>query len=98
MFQLLLRPLRALCEYQLKHGAVKHHSKQYLQDRGLLTKQPHTNSQKLQAPRISHVPSLNGQKSDITSESTSSIENNASVSTEEGVAEGGDWELDLECH
>lgn len=37
--QALMRPLRAMCDYQLDHGAVVHHSKQYLIDNGLYVKQ-----------------------------------------------------------
>ncbi|ELT93859.1 hypothetical protein CAPTEDRAFT_180007 [Capitella teleta] len=31
----LVRPLRAMCDFQIKHGAVRHQSKQYLIDNGL---------------------------------------------------------------
>lgn len=34
-----MRPLHMLCDYQLDHGAVKHHSKQYLIENGLYVKQ-----------------------------------------------------------
>jgi hypothetical protein len=35
-----MRPLRLLCDHQLNHGAVIHHSKQFLIDNGLYVKQP----------------------------------------------------------
>ena len=38
VLQLLLRPLRALCAFQMQHGAVTHHSKQLLIDNGLYKK------------------------------------------------------------
>lgn len=42
VYQTLVKPLRALCSYQLEHGAVVHHSKQYLIEHGLYVKpQPH---------------------------------------------------------
>ncbi|XP_013394746.1 DTW domain-containing protein 2 isoform X2 [Lingula anatina] len=36
--EILVRPLKALCDFQLQCGAAKHHSKQYLIENGLYTK------------------------------------------------------------
>ncbi|CAH1797402.1 unnamed protein product [Owenia fusiformis] len=38
----LTRPMSALCDFQMEHGAVMHHSKQYLIDNGLYKKQNST--------------------------------------------------------
>ena len=37
--QILVRPLEAMCDFQLQHGAVVHQSKQYLVENGLYKKQ-----------------------------------------------------------
>jgi len=34
----LVRPLKALCNFQMQFGAVIHHSKEYLIENGLYTK------------------------------------------------------------
>lgn len=39
VWQALIRPLQALCNYQLHHGAVMHHSRQHMIDNGLYVKQ-----------------------------------------------------------
>ena len=39
MLQTLVRPLEAMCNFQLQHGAVVHQSKQYLIEQGLYKKQ-----------------------------------------------------------
>lgn len=39
VYQALIRPLQALCNYQLLHGAVMHHSRQHMIDNGLYIKQ-----------------------------------------------------------
>ena len=36
---MFVRPLRALCEFQMAHGAVVHQSKEYLIENGLYKKQ-----------------------------------------------------------
>ena len=46
--QALVRPLQALCKYQLDHGAVRHHSRQYMIDNGLYVKQRAKLSTRLQ--------------------------------------------------
>ena len=38
-FQILTRPLVALCDFQLQHGAAQHHSREYKIENGLWTKQ-----------------------------------------------------------
>lgn len=39
IFQPLLQPLKALCSFQLEHGACVHQSKQKLVDSGMYQKQ-----------------------------------------------------------
>ncbi|KAK2163439.1 hypothetical protein LSH36_79g03034 [Paralvinella palmiformis] len=52
IIQPLLSPLRAMCKFQIEHGALKHHSKQYLIDNGLYKKQePPTESHALKSNR-----------------------------------------------
>lgn len=66
LFQALTKPLDALCEHQLKHGAVRHHSKQYLIDNGLYVKpQTHLTALKKKAEetlRKQNIPSATDQK------------------------------------
>lgn len=38
IYEKLTTPLRAMCEFQIQHGAVSHHSKEYLITNGLYTK------------------------------------------------------------
>lgn len=38
IIEILTRPLVALCEFQIAHGAVKHHSREYKVEHGLWTK------------------------------------------------------------
>ncbi|KAG9335730.1 hypothetical protein JZ751_004266 [Albula glossodonta] len=45
--QLLLRPLRALCSFQLQHGAQVHHSKEHLLRNGIYDKPMPTNKRKI---------------------------------------------------
>ncbi|XP_060700588.1 tRNA-uridine aminocarboxypropyltransferase 2 isoform X2 [Hemiscyllium ocellatum] len=45
--QVILRPLRALCSFQLQHGAQIHHSKEHLIKNGLYAKSMPKNKRKL---------------------------------------------------
>lgn len=38
LFQILTRPLVALCDFQIRHGAVQHQSREYKIENGLWTK------------------------------------------------------------
>ncbi|XP_077989340.1 tRNA-uridine aminocarboxypropyltransferase 2-like [Glandiceps talaboti] len=44
--EILTRPLRALCDFQLEHGAVAHQSKEYLKKNGLYKKKVQQNQKK----------------------------------------------------
>jgi len=46
--QALIRPLQALCNYQLCRGAVPHHSRQHMIDSGLFVRQQSKRSTKRQ--------------------------------------------------
>lgn len=45
--QVLLRPLKALCSFQLDHGAQIHHSKEYLLKNGMYDKPLPKNKNKI---------------------------------------------------
>lgn len=45
--QVLLRPLKALCSFQLEHGAQIHHSKEHLLKNGMYDKPMPTNKSKI---------------------------------------------------
>src|SRR6218665_766 len=70
LFQALTRPLDALCEDQLRHGAVRHHRKQYLIDNGLYVKpQTHLIAPKKRAEKLLREqnipPSATPQETDL---------------------------------
>ena len=50
VFQILTRPLEALCDFQIENGAVVHQSKEYLIKNGLYK------SQKTAADKPAHFP------------------------------------------
>lgn len=45
--QVLLRPLKALCTFQLEHGAQVHHSKEHLLKNGMYDKTMPKNKRKI---------------------------------------------------
>ncbi|XP_013993564.1 tRNA-uridine aminocarboxypropyltransferase 2 [Salmo salar] len=45
--EVLLKPLQALCSFQLQHGALVHHSKEHLIRHGIYDKQMPTNKRKI---------------------------------------------------
>ncbi|XP_070543356.1 tRNA-uridine aminocarboxypropyltransferase 2-like [Ptychodera flava] len=46
LIEILTKPLRALCDFQLEHGAVPHQSKEYLKKNGLCKKKIPSNQRK----------------------------------------------------
>ena len=84
MFQALVRPLRALCDFQLEHGAVKHHSKEYLVQNGLYKKQqprPQAARDTQLLPRTAQdTQGCDANKSDAVKQDTTSCDKNKSDS------------------